>query len=65
MYRAQYFCPREAPVWQDLTDSFLGLFRQPQVFRTLDDAVRVVNALVWRYHSARVIDPAGNVVYQV
>lgn len=65
MYRVQYFCPREAPTWQDLTEAFLIVFRSPAVYPSFAQAQESANSLLWRYHSARVIDPAGRVVYQV
>ena len=65
MYRVQFYCPRQAPIWQDLTESVLILFRSPKTFPSLPDAQRAANALIWQFHSARVIDPYGQVVYQV
>ena len=64
MYRVQYLCPRSGnPNWQDLTE---GLFWQTtRMFSNPGDAQMVCNSLVWQYHSARVIDPYGQVVYQI
>lgn len=64
MYRVQYYCPRQAPIWQDLTEPFLLIFRSPRTFSTLGDAQSTANSLIWQFHSARVIDPSGRVVYQ-
>jgi len=55
MYRVQFFCPRQSNNWQ----------WQPGGFNSIQEAVQVCNGLIWRYHSARVIDPWGNPVYQV
>jgi hypothetical protein len=63
VYRVQYFCPRQAPFWQDLTTGLI--FKTPQTFPDLTSAQMVCNSLVWQYHSARVLDPSGRVVYQV
>ena len=65
MYRVQYFCPRQSQAWQDLTESVLLIFRAPSTFRTFEEAQTRANGLIWQFHSARVIDPWGNVVYQV
>jgi hypothetical protein len=62
VYRVEYYCPRQSQFWQPLK-GFLGLF--PQTFATQEQAVQACNPLLWQYHSARVIDPWGNVVYQV
>ena len=64
MYRVQYLCPRSGnPNWQDLTE---GIFwKTPRMFGNPGDAQMVCNSLVWQYHSARVIDPYGQVVYQI
>lgn len=53
MYRVEYYCPREAPYWQPYgTGDFTA-------------AMQTCKRLVFQYHSARVIDPMGNVIYQV
>ena len=65
MYRVQYLCPRQGPQWQDLTEAFLLIFRQPSTFPDLSTAQSAANGLIWQYHSARVIDPYGRIVYQV
>jgi hypothetical protein len=63
MYRVEFYCPRSGnPNWQPLR-GFLGLI--PQTFSTPEAAVNACNALLWRYHSARVLDPFGQVIYQV
>ena len=64
MYRVQYQCPRQFSdwLWRDLR-GFLGLFVQN--FSDQDAAVQTANGLIYRYHAARVVDPWGNVVYQV
>ena len=55
MYRVEYYCQREKPpMWRH--------------FQTVPDfgwAVEVCKDLLFRYHSARVIDPNGQVVYQI
>jgi hypothetical protein len=61
MFRVQYYCPREAPLWQDLTTMLFFA----RTFATQIEAEREANSLIWRYHAARVIDPWGRVVYQV
>lgn len=63
MYRVQYFCPREAPFWQDLREGII--WKTPRTFPDLGSAQTVCNGLLWQYHSARVIDPYGQVVYQI
>jgi hypothetical protein len=61
MYRVEYFCPRQDPTrWQQLR-GFFG----PKTFPDLNQAVNAANQLMWQYHSARVIDPFGNVAYQI
>lgn len=60
MYRVEYFCPRQSPYWQPLK-GFFG----PKTFPSLEAAVMACNPLLWQYHSARVIDPWGNVAYEV
>lgn len=64
MYRVQYLCPRQGPMWQDLTTGFL-FFQSPQTFPTLQAAQMAADSLMWQYHSARVVDPYGQVVYVV
>jgi len=64
MYRIQFFCPRSGnPNWQDLTEGLI--FKTPRVFPSFQNAQTVCHSLVWQYHSARVIDPYGHVVYQI
>ena len=64
MYRIQYLCPRSGnPNWQDLTEGFI--FKTPQSFPDFGSAQQACNGLLYRFHSARVIDPFGNVVYQI
>ena len=65
MYRVQYFCPRQSPYWQDLTESVLLIFRRPQTFQTFEEAQRACNGLLWQFHGARVIDEAGQEVYRI
>lgn len=65
MYRVQYYCPRQSPDWQDLTEPFLLIFRTPSTFRTFTEAQRACNTLLWQFHAARVLDPAGRPIYQV
>ena len=56
MYRVEYFCPRQDPTrWQP----------DPQnPFWILANAIRRVNQLIFQYHSARVVDGAGRILYQ-
>lgn len=63
MYWIQYFCPREAPFWQDLTEGLI--FKTRREFPSLEGAKMVCNSLLYRFHSARVIDPSGRPVYQI
>lgn len=64
MYRVEYYCPRSGRLyWQPLRGGFLSLM--PQTFQTFEAAEQAANGLLWRYHSARVLDPYGQVVYQV
>lgn len=64
MYRVEFYCPRSGRFyWQPLRGGFLNLM--PQTFSSLEAAVMTAESLLWRYHSTRVLDPAGNVVYQV
>jgi hypothetical protein len=62
VYRVQFYCPRSGKnYWQTLT----GFLWQPRTFPTQEAAQQACDQLLWQYHSARVIDPWGNVVYQV
>jgi hypothetical protein len=64
MYRVEYYCPRSGRLyWQPLRGGFLNLM--PQSFPSFEAAVQTANSLMWRYHSTRVVDPTGQVVYQV
>lgn len=64
MYRVEYYCPRSGRLyWQPLRGGFLNL-AQP-TFPSLEAATYAANRLMWQYHSARVLDGAGNVVYQI
>jgi hypothetical protein len=54
VYRVQYFCPRQAPYWQ-------GNGQVP----TFESAVALAQILKPPMGSARVIDPQGQVVYQI
>ena len=64
VYRVQYFCPLESDQWQWFKDGVV--FKTPKTFPSLELAAAFCDSyLVWRYHSSRVIDPAGNVVYQI
>lgn len=65
MYRVQYLCPREAPFWQDYQEPVMLIFMQPAMFAHYKDAESTANSLLWKYHSARVVDPMGRVLYQV
>lgn len=62
-FRVEFYCPRQAPIWQPLTEGFI--FKTLKIFPTLDDAQAACNGLVWQYHSARVIDASGNQCYFV
>ena len=63
MYRIQYYCPRQSPYWQDLQE---GIFwKTPRLFPSFPTAQQTCNTLLWQFHSARVIDPNGQIVYQV
>lgn len=64
MFRVQYLCPRQSPHWQDLTEPFLMLFQVPQTFRDFPSAQTAANRLIWQFHSVRVLDAFGRVVYQ-
>jgi hypothetical protein len=56
MYHVEYYCPREMPgVWQADPQNPWFIF---------GNAVQRVNRLIFQYHSARVVDGAGNVLYQ-
>lgn len=63
MYRVQYYCPTEAPYWQDLTEGLL--WKTPRQFPSRQSAESVCNSLIWRYHGGRVLDPWGMEVYRV
>jgi len=64
MYRVQYYCPRSGnPNWQDLTEGWI--WKTPQIFPNQGSAEQVCNGLLYQFHSARVIDPSGRVVYQI
>jgi len=63
MYTVQYFCPRETPYWQDLSEGMI--WKTPRTFPSFQGAQMACNSLLWQYHGARVIDPNGHVVYQV
>ena len=64
MYRVEFYCPRSGRLyWQSLRGGFLNLM--PQTFPGLEEAAAAANRLMWQYHSARVLDGAGNVVYQI
>ena len=64
MYRVEFYCPRSGRLyWQPLRGGFLNLM--PQTFPRLESAAAAANGLVWRYHSARVVDSSGQVVYQI
>jgi hypothetical protein len=63
MYRVQYLCPRQSPYWRDLTAGLI--WKTPREFPTFPSAQSACNGLLWQYHSARVIDPMGSVVYQI
>lgn len=60
-FHVEYYCPREANIWQ-IERGFLGSVK------TFGDQVTAqfrADSLIWKYHSARVVDAYGNVVYQV
>ena len=64
MYRVEYQCPRKFGDWNWRTlKGFLGLF--DQTFPDRLAATQAANGLMWQYHGARVVDPWGQVVYQV
>ncbi len=64
VYRVEFYCPRSGKLfWQRLKGGFLGL--QEQSFPDQNSAEQACNSLIWKYHSARVIDPWGNEVYRV
>ena len=54
MYRIQYFCPRQGQFWQGNGTA-----------RTLQQAIGIAQMLKPPQGLARVIDPYGNVVYQI
>jgi len=62
VYRVQYYCPRSGKMYWQLLTGFLGM---PKTFGSYGEAQQACNSLIWQYHSARVIDGAGNVLYQV
>jgi hypothetical protein len=62
MYQIEYFCPRESPNWQILTEGWI--WKTPREFASLQEARHVCDSLIWRYHASRVVDPAGRIVYQ-
>ena len=62
-YRIDYYCPREAQFWQRFGRGFFS--PSGSAFSFLNTAVDTANTLLWRYHSARVVDSLGNVVYQI
>ena len=53
-FRVEYFCIREGAIWRP--------FRW---FPSFDAAQMVCDGLVWQYHSARVLDANGNLMYQI
>jgi hypothetical protein len=55
MYRVEYYCPLEAPYWQAYRENPWWIFA---------NACKKVDELMWQYHSARVVDSSGNVLYQ-
>lgn len=56
-YRVEFYCPRMDPTrWQSVSDNPFFIY---------GNAVKRCNALLWAYHASRVLDSAGNVVYQV
>jgi len=63
MFTIQYYCPKEAPIWQQLTEGWI--FKTPRRFADFGSAQDACNDLMWKYHSARVINPNGQVVYQL
>lgn len=63
MYRVQYYCVREGPIWQEYKEGLI--FKTPRTFADFAGAQMLCNSLIWRYHSARVIDPSGQIIYQV
>jgi len=60
MFRVQYFCPIEGPEWKDVKG---WLF--PVWFDTQGQAERAADSLIFKYHSARVLNRRGEVVYTV
>lgn len=65
MYRVQYQCPRAHGdyLWRDLVSGLI--FKTVQQFPDQQSAIMQANGLLWQYHGARVVDPYGQVVYQV
>ena len=62
MFRVQFLCPLQSREWQTL-NGFLGLF--PREYASLAEAAAEADGLIWRYHSARVVNAVGRIVYQV
>ena len=60
----EYYCYREQPVmWRRFGR---GLFSPlGRSYRDFGAATAAADALIWRYHSARVVDVLGNPLYQV
>ena len=66
MYRVEFYCPRSGRLyWQPLTETVWLFCTRPRLFATLEAASSAADALIFRYHSARVVDPAGTVAYQI
>jgi hypothetical protein len=63
MYRVQFFCPLQSPYWQMLTEGLI--WKTPRFFGSPQAAATVADSLIWKYHSARVIDAGGNVIYAI
>ena len=51
----EYYCPREAACWQRILSPW----------PTVEAAARYADSLIWNYHSIRVADRYGNIVYSV
>lgn len=62
-FHIEYFCPREAPYWQTYKQGLI--FKTVAQFPIFETAQARCDRMLWAYHSARVVDAAGNVVYQV
>lgn len=56
----QYLCPRQSSDWQWVKTLFWV-----RTFDVFADAAGVAESLIWQYHSARVVDLSGNVLYVV